>query len=203
MTTITRTFDHHLEAIKGWYAEGALDKSMLYDTTNATNIVAGRVGHLDGDGLFVPGPDAGLQAMPLFLLTSASDYDVDNAAVDPDGNSIWQGVSPSNVLTALVATGGYEVQTTEFESESEAGYTYYVNTPLTAAADGKLTPATNFGTDWIVGICSTHEHSDWQTKGTSVASGTPLGTNAHGKSVLTFWTYFLPAFGTVSSSSSV
>jgi len=212
MTTFNRDFDHMLEVLYGWMDASSLVKRVPVttgtdDDVDPDNILAGRVGHLETDGFHLGADDNGA-AMPLFLASSYSDLDVDNTGVDPDGNDIWTAVNPNDLLLTLPATGGYEMQTTEFDNTQ----TYSVNTYLTAmpssaATVGKLTPGTLYE-DWIVGICSAHEGSKTYTKGTSKfdacytsttgtwASATcgPLGYNANGKAVLTFWSYFLPAY---------
>jgi hypothetical protein len=103
----------------------------------------------------------------------------------------WVGISPSGEMNGLVATGGYELQTTEFDTEQQ----YAINDPLTSDGDGVLT---NVGatvyTNWICGICSSHVNGDNQSVGLGAVDAPvgPVGTNANGVLTLTFWPYFLP-----------
>jgi hypothetical protein len=89
-------------------------------------------------------------------------------------------------MSGLVATGAYELQTTEYLTTG----TYAINTPLTAedSNSGKLEDTTASGGKLICGICSAHVGGDNQTTQTAG----PTGTNAHGVSTLTFWPVFLP-----------
>lgn len=163
-TSPPQMFDNILEPIKGWFHISALDKDVVPADSEDARLIAGRVLSLDANGQGVPGLAA--DAMPLFLWQNAQDFDVLR-----DSGGIGGGK-----LNTLVATGGYELQTTEFQ----AG-TYNPNTPITADAPGagddigKVKPGT-IATDTICGIIS-----DGQL------------TNENGKDVIQFWTYFLPA----------
>jgi hypothetical protein len=90
------------------------------------------------------------------------------------------------MMSGLVATGGYELQTTEFNT----ALTYVPNDALTCSAAGVLTNAaiTPYTTP-IVGVCSWHNNEDQQQS--PKATG-PVGTNAHGVTTLSFWPVYLP-----------
>jgi len=194
-------FEQALDAVKGWFHLSALDKSAKLNNdllTSATVVPAGRVAVLDDVGEFILNRAAGATlttretAMPIFLWNGSDHPDVYNDGTSPTTATVhWYGISPTGVMSGLVATGGYELQTTEFNT----ALTYLVNQPLTASNLGVLTNAgiTQFGT-WICGICSSHVQGDNQVTGTvqTAAPGSPVGLNAHGVAVLTFWTYFLP-----------
>lgn len=157
-------FDNLLEPIKGWFHISALDKDVVPVDLTDTRLIAGRVVSLDSAGKAVPGLAA--NAMPLFLWQNATDFDVFRDAGGIGGGK----------LNTLVATGGYELQTTEFQTG-----TFNPNTFLTADAPGagadigKIKPGV-VATDTILGIVS-----DGQLN------------NENGKAVVQFWTYFLPA----------
>lgn len=168
MSTPAQMYDHRLNAVKSWPSQYALDKSKEV-AAGEEGIVAGKVIHID------PVANAfklGLPAnyMPIFAWVSQDAFDAvggDDFNISNYGNK--KGVS------GLVATGAFELQTTEFVT----GETYNPNTPLTshevAGADkGKVTPGT-FYSDVICGIVSDGQE-----------------TNANGADVVTFWSYFLP-----------
>jgi hypothetical protein len=105
--------------------------------------------------------------MPLFTFPGEKDFDANSDVGNISGG--W--------LNTLVATGGYELETTEFV----AGGTYDPQTSLTGAtgADiGKLRPTTHgwCGHAMIVGV---------------VSEPGPR-TNDHGKDVIRFWPVFCP-----------
>jgi hypothetical protein len=130
--------------------------------------------------------------MPIFLWNGSDHPDVYNDGTSPTTSTVhWIGVSPTGVMSGLVATGGYELQTTEYNT----ALTYLVNQPLTASATGVLTnAAVTVYTTWICGICSSFSQGDNQQAGDvqTASPGSPVGRNAHGVDVLTFWSYFLP-----------
>ncbi len=167
-TSPPQMFDNLLEPIKGWFHISALDKDLVPNDLGDLRLIAGRVVSLNAAGKAVPGLAA--DAMPLFLWQNEADFDVFRDAGGIGGGK----------MNALVATGSYELQTTEFQSG-----TYNPNTPLTADAPGGTPTVLDdigkvkvgaFVTDTILGIVS-----DGQL------------TNENGKAVVQFWTYFLPA----------
>jgi hypothetical protein len=169
MATPAQMYDHKLNPLKGWPSPYALDKAAPV-ADGEEGIIWGKVGHLDPvDAKFRVGLNG--NNMPIFFWRSESHFD---AMGGDDGNISLYGNMKG--VSGLVATGSYELQTTEFE----AGQTYNPNTPLTAveaAGDdkGKITPGA-FYTDTVCGVVS---------DGQSV--------NAHKRAVVSFWSYFLPA----------
>ena len=167
MATPAQMYDHRLNPVKAWPSQYALDKSLAI-ADGETNIYAGRVIHID------PTANAfklGLPAnyMPIFCWASQTDFD---AIGGDDGNISLEGNKKGT--SGLVATGAFELQTTEFITG-----TYAPNTPLTSyqvSGDdlGKVTEGA-FYTDVVCGVVSDGK-----------------STNAHGKEVVTFWSYFLP-----------
>ena len=187
---VSQMFEQGLDAVKGWFHLAALDKSAKLNSTlltGSTAVPAGRVAHLNASGEFVLGCEN--LEMPIFLWNGKDHPDVYNSGVSPTTSTThWTAISPTGVMSGLVATGGYELQTTEFETD-----TYAINDALTAdnavsTTDGKLAKRTS-GTQ-VCGICSVHVGGE---QGVSQGTANPVGTNAHGVSTITFWPVFVPA----------
>jgi len=163
MTTPAQMYDHELNVVKGWPGPSALDKTKVIKV--GETIQRGRVMSIDpiADQLVLGAPD---NAMPIFAFPSTSDFDV----YSDTGN-----ISGGHGM-GLVATGGFEVETTEF-----LGADFPPNTPLTphngADADKGKVEATDFSyVDMLCGI---------------VSDAGPLA-NEFRKSVLRFWTLYIP-----------
>jgi hypothetical protein len=229
-------WENTLTPVKGWFDESSLDKRAKLNATiltSATAVPSGRVAVLDSVGQFVIAGYSGTggvvsptREMPIFLWQGTKDTDVQNNGVPTGGAysiataAYWYGLSPTGYMSGLVATGGYELQTTEFEPVADAG-TYVSNDLLsitksaTLASAGKLTrrlytaadtvsgyPTAYGSTSWIVGVCSTHvnqkiEDANYLATATGAYAGNepdaaPTGYNAHGKLTLTFWPVYLP-----------
>ena len=179
---MAQMYDHELNPVKGWWDAHALDKSANLAT--GETFVAGQVVSLNSSAEFVKGLSAA-GAMPVFVLQNSTDFDTGASFADTNAYNgaggryeMDSGFGPAGgvrIVSGLVATGGYELESTEYD----AGGTYAPNTPLTTGANagtnaGNLIPGT-FYADTIVGVCSAAPR-----------------TNEHGKSVLAFWSYFLP-----------
>jgi hypothetical protein len=163
-------FDRRLNPIKGWPSPYALDKAgKVSDAAADQGIVAGMVMHIDPTtGLFKRGLPG--KQVPVFAWNGFANFDTMGA---DEGNISLYGNMKG--VSGLVGLGSYELQTTEFLTD-----TYAPNTPLTvengATVDqGKVKPGA-FYTNTIVGV---------------VSDG--LSKNAHGRDIVTFWSYFLPA----------
>lgn len=154
-------YDHMMNATKGWPGPWALDKTA--DLESGEVVYKGMCIYLNSNGNF----QAGLarNAMPNIAVRNSSDADV----------RISSGNSSGGKMTGLTVTGGYEIETTEFDSN----LSYLPNQPLTAensgANVGRITTGT-FYEDTILGI---------------VSDGVVVGP--YGQSLLRFWSYFLPA----------
>jgi len=193
-------FEQALDALKGWFDLAALDKSAKLGAAllGTTTVPAGRVAVIDDNGEFIIDRTAatitnGGTAMPIFLWNGSNHPDVYNDGTSPSTSTVhWHAISPTGIMSGLVATGGYELQTTEFNT----ALTYLPNDLLTASTAGVLTNAgvTIYET-WVCGVAS------WHVQGTNQATAAtgPVGTNAHGVSVLSFWSYFLPKNATTES----
>lgn len=219
-----QAYDRTLTALKGWYKEMALDAEVIIGAnvninSNGTPATPGLVVHcvsfnaaispygetIDGPGTFVCEMGANKQ-MPIFLWSSPTDPDVSNPGVPAGtpayGNTAYPDPYISTLprttnqhLVGLVATGGYEVESTEYDPDQ----TYAANDGLrtvtsnTDANAGKVTnqagatpPFNSSGAavygnpavaawDTIVGIVSRGEY-----------------TNANRRPVLAYWTVYLP-----------
>jgi len=190
---VAQMFEQALDPLKGWFHLSALDKSAKLSAVllaAATTVPAGRVAVLDDNGEFTLDRTAitnAATAMPIFLWNGKDHPDVYNDGTSPTTDVVhWYAISPTGVMSGLVATGGYELQSTEYDTAQ----TYTPNQLLTADTDGVLSnqSAVQF-TNWICGVCSWHVQADNQ----AAAPTGPEGTNAHGVGTLSFWTYFLPA----------
>ena len=175
MATPRQMFDHTLDAVKGWLPGnmGALDcAAKLSTNVTISPVYAGRVVHKNDDEEFEMGV-TGTQ-MAIFLFQNSDDYDVQG-----DSSDDTQSISPTGVMSGFVATGGYEVATTEYDQDQ----TYHVNDVLRAVASnnnattgGRLTNASfTLGT----------------TAGVGVVSKLPA-KNSHKKYVITLWTAYIP-----------
>ena len=192
---VAQMFEQALDVVKGWPGDlHALDKAAKLDNTlltGLTEVPAGRVAHLNANGEFELG-GSGTQ-MPIYLWQGKDHADVYNNGVSPvTSTQHWVGISPTGVMSGVVATGGFEIQTTEFDDEQ----TYACNDLLTADANGVLTnvAAVQY-VNWICGVCSSHVNADNQSVGLGVVAdpgGGPVGYNAHMVQTITFWSYFLP-----------
>ncbi len=157
-------FDHRLDAIKGWGAELHCLDHQLQAYNSSEGIVAGMCVYKDpSTGKARRGCVNGY--MPLFVFQNQDDFDV---------NSDVGGITSGNINT-LPATGGYELETTEFVDE-----TFAPNDPLTVsvasdATKGKVKKTTMSGGLMIVGIVSAVKADD-----------------EYGISTLRFWPVFCP-----------
>lgn len=175
-------YDHKLDPVSGpppmhrleYFAKAATGESY----------VRGSVVSANDDGELVKGVAAGSTAhrpMPMFALVGTEDLDVHTDQYN------WGDAVPS----ALPATGGFELATTEYVVTSGSDFVEYkVNDLLTVTADGKLKKATkdagNSDGEPIVGIVSI------ANKGGKVNSIGKATQSNYGKPLLTFWTVFFP-----------
>lgn len=184
---VAQMFEQMLDIVSGWVNGYSLEKSLLLDDdllTGNTDVPAGRCAYIGNEGKFKLGPTG--KAMPHFLWQGKEDPDVYNNGVSPvTATRHWIGISPTGKMRGLVATGGYEMQTTEYDKTK----TYTPNQVLKSDANGKLTnDSVTLYTNLVVGVTSWMENQDNQA---SPATG-PAGENAHGVNVLTFYSVYLP-----------
>ena len=157
-------FDHNISVVKGPSLMHRLDCAAAPKA--GEEIYEGGLMSLDAGGNFLAGCPAGalgVQPMPVFAIQNVNDFDANS----DEGNL------SGGVMSGYVATGGFEIATTEFD----AG-TYVPNQLLTEGAAATVKPATPlpYLAEPIVGCVS---------KAPAI--------NADGKNMLSFWTMFLPA----------
>lgn len=196
MSTPIGDYTHALSGRKNWPALSNLDHQSKVATTDANFAIAGRCVHLNSSGLFEAGA-TGFQ-MPLFLVRSATSFDVATTA-----HNSWGGaVLPAGDLGALVATGAYELETTEFEAVTIAPNTKLKapdrtqttsDVPSTGvlytkkAWNGGNNGALTLYTDTICGVASFGSAIAGQT-----APSAASYTGPYKVSVLAFWPVFIP-----------
>jgi hypothetical protein len=169
-------FDNMLNPAKGWPHPAALD--FRAKAAAGVAIKPGMTGSLDTAGNVVLGVKR--HRMGLFAFAGSDDLDV-----NAEGNDQWKPISPTGQIVFLVASGGYELETTEFDTVQ----TYARNDPLRAHTDGKLTNQT------VVLFSQTNTPL---TSSTAVVGLVSRGkfTNAYGKSVISFWSIWAPGNST-------
>lgn len=175
---------HVCVAVKGpapnWRAEYAAEGADVNQEIHEGSLIS-----LNSEGKFVLGCGAGTKGnrpMPMF-----SCKDINNAGVVQFGNNVFAGN-----YHGLVATGGFEIETSEFDTEVEYAYNDmlmpYVpadETDAEKAKVGKVTKATEsaYGAFPVVGIVSR-----------------PDGVNRTCEcSTIRFWSTFIPASTTAAN----
>lgn len=189
MPVPSQMFKHTLNPLKGWPSPTALDfTGKLHSAVTIDPLPAGRCVHVDsleavtygpgtsgGTPLFKTGVEG--TEMGIFLFQGSADFDVANP-----GGTDYYAIAPKGIMSGLVATGAYELETTEYDT----GQDYSPNDLLKANVDdADDTPETGGGcltndgvvvyVDAVVGVVS---------RGTY--------TNAYGQSALAFWPVYLP-----------
>lgn len=159
----TMFYDHLLTVLSG--SDGMHDLQFHAPAAASATFTRGSLVSLNASGQLVDGLYSNT-AMPMWAINAVGDY---------DANSERGGTVGGNIGT-FVATGGFEIKTTEFV----AG-TYLPSSLLMAATStnaGKVTAASaGYSTVTVVGC---------------VSQGT--GTDVYGQSILSFWPMFIPAY---------
>lgn len=182
-------FEHALSHPKGWFEPSALDFSAKLAPAVTIQAFGGRVVHVNANGEFEMGI-ANTQ-MAIFLLQADTDFDVSNPGTTGAGNFMHQAIAPAGNMSGLVATGGYELESTEFDTSPNTAYA--PNQLLTALASNTV-QATG-------GVLSNDRAGAGGSSGlvrqyTDPACGVVSRgqfNNEHGVSVLAFWPIYLPA----------
>lgn len=180
MSLFTQMFEFMLNPVKGWPHQAALDYHAK--AASGVTIRAGMACSLNAAGELVPGVVR--HRMGMFAFTSGNEFDVST-----NYGGQWHVQIPQGNLLCLVATGAYELQTTEFDSAQ----TYNINDPLraesTGANAGKLTNA---------GVVLASQTNTPATSSTAVVGivSRPVARNAYGKNVLSFWPVWYPGRAT-------
>lgn len=174
--TPSQMFDHSLTVVKGPSLMHRLDFAAAPKSGESIN--QGSLASLDGIGEMVAGCAAGAhfnRPMPMWAIQGIDDFDANSDVGNMSGG----------VMSAIVATGGFEIETTEFVNG-----TYSPNDLLTGATGADRGDVTRcsmapYNAEPVVGCVSRN-----------------VFTNADDKSVLAFWTMFLPASDQTYESSS-
>ena len=171
-----------LDVKKGWFDMASLDYSTKLASAVTYAVPRGRTVFLDSDGNFRPGVHN--TGVAIFLLNGSEDADVSNPGWGQPGsataaNFMHVAVAPTGKMSGIVATGGYEISTTEFD----ATRSYVPGQLLTAAQSlsdvtvgGVLTNAS--AVQFVNPICGV------------VSSG--KAKNHNGVQALSFWSVWLP-----------
>lgn len=174
-------FDNFLNPLKGWWDGHALDFRAKISANVTFDLPAGRTVHLNSSGELETGCVA--YQMALFTFAGAADFDVNST-----GSSQWTPQTPSGYVTCLVATGGYELETTEFNTALTYARNDLLKAPVantTLATGGVLTNDT---------VTPASNQSNPSSTAGAVCGVVSRGkyTNALGKSVLAFWPVWYP-----------
>lgn len=193
--TVTQAFTHELNFSGGYFGPGMLQISVQPKSDQVANALSGRCGYLDVNSQWVAGPPPAKKGPPMFVYRGVDKVEGIRTAVDVGGEIQWKMASTAGTITCFVGTGGFEFQTTEYNSAS----TYNVGDALTVDSDGKLnvTTAEPFGTTPIVGFCSPFrmapENFAFTPANPLMPTMAPTGQNFNRRSVLSFYTCFYAA----------
>lgn len=113
-TSPSLMFEEGIEALKGWFDMAALDYQAKLSANVTVPIPAGRVVRLNSAGEFETGVSA--THMAIFVTRGSASYDVANPGTTPKGNFMHRAISNTGVMGGLVATGAYELASTEFDT---------------------------------------------------------------------------------------
>jgi hypothetical protein len=177
-------FEHGLDIAKGWFEPAALDFAAPLSSNVTFVVPPGRVAHVNDSGEFEMG--VADTDMGIFLINGSESYDVSNPGTTPAGNFMHQAIAPTGVMSGVVAKGGYEIESTEFDDAQ----TYAANELLTATADN-----TTLATGGVLTNAGTGAGGDVEQYSDPVCGVVSRGrfVNAHGIPVLAFWPEWLPA----------
>jgi hypothetical protein len=176
-------FEHGLDIAKGWFEPAALDFSAKLSANVTFDVPAGRVMHVNAQGEFETG--VGETDMGIFMLQGSDSFDVSNPGTTPGGRFMHQAIAPTGVMSGLVAKGGYEIESTEFDDNRN----YAAGDLLTAAvANGTL------ATGGVLTNAGTGAGGDVEQYVDPVCGVVSRGryVNSHGVPVLAFWPEWLP-----------
>ena len=176
-------FDHTGVELSGRDMMYPLDFSAPANPSEDTPVMQGGVCSVTAAGDIVTGlgdgvsniKQAGITPMALFAIQGRDEFDANSDVGNFSGG----------VQGLLVASGGYEIQTTEFVKESGGSPVAYLpNEPLTFG----------LGDDRGLVDKAPATYSDVQVIGVvSNAAGSDVNNNEYDKAVINFWTVFCPA----------
>ncbi len=186
-------FAHALDWLKGWPSQTAVDKTAKVAASQLTYtdpVPGGRCVHLNTSGEFELGAQA--TQMPMFLIQGSRDYDVSNPG--SGGADDWTAHYPAGESSALVAVGGYELETTEFYDG-----TYAINQLLKAPTQGQLNTADKGNAGKLANDLDLPDYASLSGSITLYTHAV-CGVVSHGKAlnhnrryVIGFWPVYLPA----------
>ena len=188
-------FQHHYNPVKGWPTQNPVDCDALLSSNVTGNVYSGRIVHKNGSGQFELGAIS--TQMPIMLIPSGNDPDVTNPS--PGGGTQpndWYAVNPSGKMSGLVAIGGFEVETSEFDT-SDTGITY--NDLLHAPVEAQFSGSTaNAG--------MLYKHRNWPGGSTAAivlntdnicgVVSHPATTNAMQVTTIGLWLWYFPGGST-------
>ena len=177
-----QSFDHIVNVKKGYSNANALDFHAKLSANVTFALPAGRCVSLNSVGELETG--VRLTAMPLWAVQGSSSWDVDNTS-----NSEWKAGTPRGFIRTLVATGGYELETTEFDTAQ----TYTPGDSLKAVI-ANTTLATG-GTLTNQSLGTMYHASNMEARVGVVSKGKvphPNNTSNPTAFVLAFWPVYLP-----------
>jgi len=178
MTRPRQMYAHCIDMVQGNKMMGNLTYSAkLSANVTIDPVFQGRVVHLNSDNEWEMGC-TGWQ-MAGWLNASSDDPDVEQTSDDDDRQII-----PVGVMTAIMATGAWELSTTEFDSAQ----TYVANEPLRAVASNSN--ATTGGRMTNQGVTSKASAAPQNATAVCgiVSGGVKL--NSHRQNALHFWPVF-------------
>lgn len=182
-----QAFEHQLNPRKGWFHPHSLDHQAKLSANVTFDVPAGRVAHLNSVGEYEMGV-AGTQ-MGIYLFSGASDFDVSNPGTSEGGYQAHVPIVPTGEMLGLVATGGFEVETTEFAAEPTAAGNYAINQLLTAGTSN--TVASTGGKLTNVGTGAGSLVEQYADPVCGVVSKRPY-QSLHKVRMLSLWTVWLP-----------
>lgn len=178
--TTANIYTHALNIVRG---DRGMVHNLLFTAQKSANVTfslkEGRCVHLNSEGEFETGASG--NQMPLFVLQTESDPDVDQTYSEDD----YQ-VFPAGAITAVVATAGVELSTTEYDTER----TYAPNDLLRApVANTNATTGGRLTNESVVKVASATPASSTCVCGV-VSVGEDDHPNAKNEQVLRFWPIF-------------
>jgi hypothetical protein len=158
--TPSQNYDHVLNVVSG--SDGMHDLQYYAAPASGETFVKGSLCYVDSSGNLAAG--GGDNSMPMWAITGVNDFDANGDVGNISGG----------VVSCFVATGGYEIFTTEYDSDG----TYNPNQLLTAdtSTAGYVAAAAAAYSNAVVVGC--------------VSKG--VQTDVYDQSVLYFWTMFIP-----------
>jgi len=168
-----------LNPAKGWPSQSALDFTAQISPNVLYDLRAGQSGHINSVGQLEPG--VSLLQMGLFFFQGQNDLDVNNQR-----NNQWTPIQPSGNVACFVATGAFEIETTEFDTTQ----TYNFNDHLISPTGNALANQFTSGVLTNQGVGTLYTGGSMKARVGVVSRG--VFTNNYGVLVIAFWPIYLP-----------